>query len=91
MQIEGLTISQWRKLFDTLCDGEQDAALPLTYMRQFKDCIPMYFWLRKNRIEGKKLVEFFREKGNLGAVKYMQNKIWGNKHFQENLKVSDLV
>lgn len=91
MNIEGLNINQWRKLFETLCDGEQDAALPLTYMRQFKDCIPMYFWLRKNRVEGKRLVDFFKEHGNLGAVQYMHDRMYGRKYSSEKMKVSDLV
>jgi len=77
---------QLKVIFDTLCNGEQEAALPLVYMQQFKDCIEMYFWLRRNGVQGKKLVELFKEKGRLGAITYIRDRAMGRRYTSERLK-----
>lgn len=87
---EALTIKQWRKLFEVLCDGDPRAAFPLTFMRQFKDAIAMYFWLRRNRVQGAALVDFFDEKGNLGAVQFIRDRIEGRKFTTEPVTIKEL-
>ena len=89
--IDGLSTHQWRTIFETLCDGDKNAVMPLTYIKQFKDCIEIFFWLRRNRVQGRKLVEFFRDKGNLNAVQYIRGRVQGRRFTSEKLNASDLV
>ena len=83
--------AQWHVIFETLCDGEKEAALPLVYMKQFRDCVIMYFWLRRNKVCGKKLIELFQTYGNLGAVQYIRDRVDGRRYTAERMNASDLA
>lgn len=84
------TRDQWRRLYEVLCDGQLKAAMPMTFIKQFKDAPEIYFWLRRNKVQGKKLVELFKERGNLGAVQFIRDRIHGRKFTSEKVTVRDL-
>ena len=89
--MQGITRAQLKVIFDTLCDGVEGAALPMTFMQQFNDAIPMYFWMRKNKLQGQKIVDLFEEKGHIGAVQYIRDRMYGRNFTSEKLNAGDLL
>jgi len=57
---EELTESQLRKVADYLYDGEFNTLPLMQQIKQFKRGDRVLFWLFKNKIRGKKMLEFFQ-------------------------------
>lgn len=90
-----LEVNQLRKVLDYLYDGVPDTAMPLLQCRNFKQEHEIYFWLYRNGIKGKKLVEFFQNesktedgKGYLNAINEILKRITAEKN--KRAKITDL-
>jgi hypothetical protein len=96
---QGLPVHQLRKVLDTLYDGEPATAIWLTQIRAFyvkKKNIgrehQVYLWLVRNKLIGKKLVEFFEnEEGFLNGMNTIINRIEGRKLSMEKIKIDEAL
>ena len=95
----GLNVYELRKVLDTLYDGEMGTALWLTQIRSFyskKDNMTrehqVYLWLIKNRLTGRRLIEFFEnEEGFLNGMNLIINRIEGRKISLERIKIDETL
>lgn len=96
-ELAGLPVHQLRVVLDTLYDGEQATALYLTQIRAFymkKKNITrehqVYLWLVRNKLTGKKLIEFFENEGGfLNGLNKIINRIEARKLSIEKIKIDE--
>lgn len=93
----GLPVHQLRTVLDFLYDGEPATAIWLTQIRAFyakRSSITrehqVYLWLCRNKLQGKRLVEFFENEGGfLNGMNFIINRMEGRKTHMNNIKIDE--
>ena len=87
---------QLRKFADYLWGGEAEAVRILGQIQQFSRFDEILYWLYRNQVRGKDLVDFFNEaegqetKGILRGVKYIYTRIDNDKFNKDALTTKEL-
>lgn len=89
---------QLRRVADYLYDGEPRVAHIMSQIRNFKDGDRVLLWLCRNKIRGKKMVDFFSEQNKsdtkrgvmLGVQKALSYIEHGNGYSKPALTTKDL-
>ena len=95
-----LTVSQIRKVLDTLYDGEPQTTFWIFQIRSFyakKDDrtreFAVYLWLIRNGITGRRLVEFFEmhNRSFLNGLNTIINRMEGRRYSSEAITIQEAL
>jgi len=88
--------NQLRKVIDSIYDGESETFFWIMQIQAFyvkKANVfreqQVYLWCIKNKVTGKKFIEFFNCHGFLNGLNFIVNKMDGRKYSQEKIKINE--
>ena len=91
-----MTEFELRKFADYLWGGENKVLPVLNQLQQFKRFPEILYWLYRNQIKGKDLIDFFNDaegqetRGVLRGVKYIYTRIDNDKFNKDALTTKEL-
>ncbi len=89
-------IADFRATLDFLYNGEPQTVKPLLMIKEtYKEWPAIYNWLCRNKLTGKKLVEFFQNESPDGGgvhmgVTHILSRLKGHKHSEVGIKGDEL-
>ena len=92
----GLSNIQIRKILDSIYDGETETFFYIMQIQSFyckkqnkERELRVYLWFIKNKVTGKKFIEFFRRAGFLEGLNHVVNRLDGRKHHSNIMKINE--
>lgn len=96
MNEQTLNVFQLRKVLDSIYDGENKTFHYIMRIQSFyvkkknkSREQQVYMWFIRNKITGKKFVEFFEQYGFLEVMNHVVNRLDGRKFSNTNIKINE--